>query len=46
MNRTAVISAPIAFLLLAVALAGCMAGPPNTPEANRTQEKAMTGQTE
>jgi hypothetical protein len=46
MNRTTVTGPSIAILLLAIALAGCMAGPPNSPQANRVQDRAMTGQAE
>ncbi len=33
-------------MLLLCAAAACTAGPPNTPQANRVQDRAMTGQTE
>jgi predicted small lipoprotein YifL len=46
MNRTEVAGPSLAILLLAIALAGCMAGPRNTPQADRVQDRAMTGQTE
>jgi hypothetical protein len=46
MDRLTAARPSIAIVLLAIALAGCMAGPPNAPQANRVQEKAMTGQTE
>jgi predicted small lipoprotein YifL len=39
-------SPSIVLVLFALTLAACTAGPPNTPQANRVQDRAMTGQTE
>ncbi len=45
MNRVEITVPSFAILLLAIALAGCMAGPPDTPQADRVQGRAMSGQT-
>jgi len=36
----------IVLVLFALTLAACTYGPPNPPQANRVQERPMTGQTE